>query len=312
MTDTTNTKRASILKKVRALLDKAESTSFSEERDAFLNKADDLMLKYAIEEAELAKAGKGAKEDPTSTRVVVCMANNPLRESLVDIISAVAEHNRCRIVFYGLRSNKTSDLPITAVIVGFPSDLDYVEMLYTSLTLQLANELEPKPKASQSEMENVTDMKAAGLTWERIVQLLGYEYETEDGKPTPDRQRIIFGWRKYIKEHGESSQLMNNNPKTYQRSYAVGFVVEVRERLYKMRQRQSEEVATGSKALVLADRSREVDDLLKELFPRLTTTKSSTGKINPAGFARGKEAGARANLFRPGSGLGEAKRLPRS
>lgn len=297
----TNTKRESMLKKVRALLDKAESTTFGPERDAFLAKADDLMLRHAIAEAELASlGGNNKREDPEVRRINVCTANNPLRDQLAAIITAVARHNRSKIIFsHTLDDKRSSSRPVFASIVGFPSDLDYIEMVYTSLTLQLANELEPKPDPSKSEMENVTALKAAGVPWSRIVTLLGYEYETEDGKPTPDRQRIIFGWRKYVKEQGET-QLMNNNPKSYQRSYADGFVYEVSKRLRELKARQDRDIVGGSEsstALVLRDRKTEVDRLYAAAFPNVSKGKApASGKHNEAGWSRGTEAGRRADL----------------
>ena len=127
MTD--ETKRQAILTKVRALLDKAESTTYGAERDAFLNKADELMLRYAIAEQELIDAGKAPDTKPELRNFEVCRSGNPLREELTDLVSAIVRYTRGRVVYSGMRFGKKHDMPIVAKVVAFPSDLDYIEML---------------------------------------------------------------------------------------------------------------------------------------------------------------------------------------
>lgn len=80
--------------------------------------------------------------------------------------------------------------------------------------------------------------------------------------------------------------------KSYRTSFWYGFAARVGARLEAMRNRAANE--TGA-ALVLADRTSEVDAHLAEMFPRVRTTSRATIR-NGAGWRAGQEAGERADL----------------
>jgi hypothetical protein len=113
-----------MLGKIRALLVKAESTEFAEEAEALSSRAQQLMAKYSIDHALLA-AEAGRKDEPASRRLPV---DNPYEGPKVQLLQEVAQANRCRSVWY-------KSLGMSAVI-GFPADLDAVELLFTSLLVQ--------------------------------------------------------------------------------------------------------------------------------------------------------------------------------
>ncbi len=113
-----------ILGKIRALLAKAESTEFTEEAEALSARAQELMAKYSIDHALLA-AEADRKDQPASRRLPV---DNPYEGPKAQLLQEVAEANRCRAVWY-------KSLAMSAVI-GFPADLDAVELLFTSLLVQ--------------------------------------------------------------------------------------------------------------------------------------------------------------------------------
>lgn len=113
-----------MLGKIRALLAKAESTEFAEEAEALSARAQELMAKYRIDHALLADEA-GRKDEPASRRLPV---DNPYEGSKVQLLQEVAQANRCRSVWY-------KSLGMSAVI-GFPADLDAVELLFTSLLVQ--------------------------------------------------------------------------------------------------------------------------------------------------------------------------------
>jgi hypothetical protein len=112
-----------ILTKVRALLAKAESTTFEAEADALTAKAQELMARHAIDHAMVHGTEPG--EAPGGRRVAI---DDPYRRAKASLLNQVAGANRCRTVWYepfGFAS-----------VVGFPVDLDSVEVLYTSLLIQ--------------------------------------------------------------------------------------------------------------------------------------------------------------------------------
>lgn len=116
-----------LLGRIRALLAKAESTEYVEEAEALSARAQGLMAKYSIDHALLA-AGSAGKEAPGGRRVAV---DNPYEAPKVSLLQAVALANRCRVVWF-------KQLGLVTV-VGFPADLDVVEMLFTSLLVQASS-----------------------------------------------------------------------------------------------------------------------------------------------------------------------------
>lgn len=115
---------SSLLGKIRALLAKAESTSFPEEAEALTAKAQQLMSQHSIDAALLA-AERGERQVPGGVRVAV---DAPYEEPKVALLQAVAEANRCRTVW-------SRNLGFSTV-VGFVSDVGAVELLFTSLLVQ--------------------------------------------------------------------------------------------------------------------------------------------------------------------------------
>ncbi len=113
-----------VLEKVRALLAKAESTTFPEEAEALSAKAQELMARHAIDSAMVA-AGAGAGDGPTGVRVPV---DDPYAGAKSILLSEVAAANRCRAVW--------SKGFAFSTLLGFESDLDFVDVLYTSLLVQ--------------------------------------------------------------------------------------------------------------------------------------------------------------------------------
>ena len=113
-----------MLSKIRALLAKAESTEFAEEAEALSARAQELMAKYSIDHALLA-AEAGEEEEPGGRRIAV---DNPYEAAKATLLNTVAEANRCRAIW-------AKDVGLVT-IVGFPADLDVVELLFTSLLVQ--------------------------------------------------------------------------------------------------------------------------------------------------------------------------------
>ena len=113
-----------VLRKVRALLAKAESTSFSEEAEALTAKAQKLMTAHAIERT-LAADKEATPRAPVVRRMWL---DAPYTSAKSMLVAAVARSNHC----YSILS---SDLGLVT-LVGFEPDLDTVELLSTSLLVQ--------------------------------------------------------------------------------------------------------------------------------------------------------------------------------
>ena len=113
-----------MLGRIRALLAKAESTEFAEEAEALSARAQELMAKYSIDHALLA-AQSGEREEPSGRRIPV---DSPYEEPKGTLLNVIALANRCRAVW-------SKDVGLMTV-VGFPADLNAVELLFTSLLVQ--------------------------------------------------------------------------------------------------------------------------------------------------------------------------------
>lgn len=112
------------LERVRALLAKAESTSFAEEAEAYTAKAQELMARHSIDYA-LLSVGTGVRDEPVGRRIGV---DNPYEAPKVLLLDAVAGANRCRAIW-------SSSFGFVTVL-GFAADIDAVELLFTSLLVQ--------------------------------------------------------------------------------------------------------------------------------------------------------------------------------
>ncbi|MHB8219367.1 MAG: DUF2786 domain-containing protein [Acidimicrobiales bacterium] len=111
-----------VLARVRALLAKAESTAFAEEAEAYTAKAQHLMGRHNLDRA--AVEGVGTTE-PGGRRISV---DDPYAPAKALLLSVVAAAGRCRVVW----SNQLG----FSTVFGFPSDLEMVEILHTSLLVQ--------------------------------------------------------------------------------------------------------------------------------------------------------------------------------
>ena len=116
-----------MLARIRALLAKAEGTTFEAEAEAFTAKAQDLMTRHAIDSTVLLAAGEhDLRSDVIARRVHI---DNPYAAEKVDLLAVVCGPNGVRTVWHqGLGF---------ATVVGLPVDLDVAELLFTSLLVQV-------------------------------------------------------------------------------------------------------------------------------------------------------------------------------
>ncbi|MEO3776697.1 DUF2786 domain-containing protein [Micromonospora sp. B11E3] len=113
-----------MLDRVRALLAKAESTTFPAEAEALTGKAQELMSRHSIDAALVAATA----ERPDLPGGVRLGTEPPCPGAKALLVQEVAAANRCESVW-------SDDLGF-ATVLGFPADLASVELLYTSLLVQ--------------------------------------------------------------------------------------------------------------------------------------------------------------------------------
>lgn len=142
------------LDKVEKLLAKANRAGTPEEAEAFYTKAQELMVRWSIDEAMLQKAGKSQDELVTEH---VEMKRSGLFNTYVELWSAIARANDVKILVY-----KLGDWRIPGVdLIGWKSDIDKVKMLYASFMIQ-----------SQRERNNsIPDYMRQGERWSNSAEV---------------------------------------------------------------------------------------------------------------------------------------------
>jgi len=115
------------LRRVQALLAKAQSTEYPAEAETLLAKAQELMSRHAIDDAMLRSAGAAASEPIDSHAVVV---ESPYAGPKSHLLGTVARTNRCRMVIDG-----TGRGARRCVLVGHRSDIAAAKTMFTALSL---------------------------------------------------------------------------------------------------------------------------------------------------------------------------------
>ena len=118
-----------MLERVRALLAKAESTQYESEAIAFTAKAQELMTKHALNQAMLAGAGSG----PAAPGMIRIPIDPPYLDAKALLLQVIAGHSRCQAVLHQMVEMSS--------VIGFSTDLEAVELLFTSLLVQAHHSL---------------------------------------------------------------------------------------------------------------------------------------------------------------------------
>ncbi len=288
-------KSAKKLETIRALLAKADGTDFPEEAEAFRSKADALMTAYAIEQWQLdaLEDADRASKLPVSRDVNInWWMTSPLKDQLWSLLLSVARHCRISVVPHAVQwhGNKPA-----VPVVGLESDLDYFDMLFSSLYLQLGKQLEPTYSDILTLEENVAVFKEAGLKWQRIAQLIGRpDYVQADGK-VKDGGAMVRLYKKWCTDNDMTP--VKANPAMYQRSFAGGYVTGVRTQLEKQEQEQGQ--SKGSMALVIRDIRDTIDAAAEEMYGKdksVRRYRRDTRKQDYAARAAGTKAGEKADV----------------
>ncbi|MGC5660763.1 DUF2786 domain-containing protein [Micromonospora sp. WMMD723] len=121
-----------MLSKVRKLLAQAEDPACTPaESAAFTAKATELIARYGVDRALLA--ARDPTTDPVGDRVVDVVA--PYARDKAGLLAAVADPLRCRCV------RRPDGSGFALHLFGFASDLERVDLLFTSLLVQAAHGL---------------------------------------------------------------------------------------------------------------------------------------------------------------------------
>jgi hypothetical protein len=291
------------LEQVRALLAKAESTEFEGEAAVFRAKADELMANYAIEQWQLDAADesdanrKGREPERRDVNIAWYFAPQ-YRHIYTDmwmLFGNISRHCRCKVVWWGGYANKDNVDSQTVPVLGLPSDLDYFDLLFTHLQIQLFSKIHPGVQEGDSYIEALVRMKEAGMKWEAIGEkLIGAGLM--DGPYTRNvGVRFTKEYTTYCEEQGRERKYIN--PKTYQRSFTEGFCAQVSHRLKEQKDEQKAKGGTGMELAVI-DIKKKLDETANDMFGRPPRGRSLSQHTShdPQGMAAGWAAGREANI----------------
>lgn len=284
-TDYNTKRREDTLRKIRALMAKADDRAVTpEESEVFRAKADELITRYAVEEFELISAGRQTTSpefrevdiswwfDDSNQADVAARGQDDMRSLMYSLFSAVYDHARVLLVpaltDYGLRTMK---------VAGYPGDLDYADLLFTSLMMQLSTDVNPYPDPKADYFDNLKLLREAGLSWPEVYRRMAARnavpanvIASYPGQPDGQRDKMIRDYRALCKKFGVQQNY--NHYITFRRSFATGFVRQVITRLYSMRiaaERQHSETTGQEFALVIRDIRKSIKEWLYEQRPDL-------------------------------------------
>lgn len=113
-----------MLERIRALLAKAESTTFPDEAEALSIKAQELMARFSIDAAMIDHA-RPSGSVPIQRRITL---DNPYVSAKALLLTQVAAANHCQTVW--IKNGGYAE------VFGFEVDVDAVELLFVSLLVQ--------------------------------------------------------------------------------------------------------------------------------------------------------------------------------
>lgn len=254
----------SMLRRVARIIEHAEDCQKRgniADAEADFAKADAIMSKYRIDRAlvEMRKPKGAAREEPVSVEIPFMEYDADFREEFSTLLNSIARHNRCKAITFIHKS--------VAMLIGFPTDIEYTQMIWTSVHLAFASKIQPRWDVARTADENIKILKEAGEKW-AFIAFVANEHGFEC---TPNDGRLKAAYRRQCKVEGVEPVPHTQRHAAYRQSYANGFVSQISTRLFKMRTAQEEQEGSGEPGTAVALRSRDDDVLeaLYRLFPHL-------------------------------------------
>lgn len=190
-----------ILSRVRAMLAKAESTPFPEEAHAFTAKAQELMIRHAIDEAMLGDVSGDVGAEMT---MVFLSIDKPFVRAKGVLLNVIGMNNRCWIVGPSTTRNGQAQAPYR--VFGRKRDVEFVETLFTSLLLQAQVEMVKAECDNENQGVEMGNMK----TWRNVFMISfanGIDHRLKDvnrkvEQETPGVALVLRDQRQAAEDYG--------------------------------------------------------------------------------------------------------------
>jgi hypothetical protein len=250
---------------ILALLNKADHENTPPDEAATARTlAEKLMRRHAFDEEEIRQAAirsGGTVETPEIRRINVAQIGNAFMWVVVSVFKELARHCRCRVATGGW------DGPDRYFyVVGFSTDIDFLELLLTTTRLAFSSNIEP-PFDPNDFDGSVAKMHLAGIEWKTIAKRVGIEFPSEAMR----LRRAFYRWCERTGTPREDGHRFS--PKVYRESFASGFYSAMYHRLEAVRSQAErdarDEHGDDRMAIALRDRESVVEEFLYERFPNL-------------------------------------------
>ena len=171
-----------MLNKIRKLLAKAEDPACTTaEAEALTSKAAELIAKYGVDRALLAAA---APETDTVGDLVIDMPA-PYAVDKCSMLAGVADALRCQSVRREARTATSRGRGFAMHLFGFASDLERVDLLFTSLLVQAGQALAAAPLPSLESPAAYRRSWLAGYTIAIVARLRAAEKQAAEAADAP-------------------------------------------------------------------------------------------------------------------------------
>lgn len=262
-----------MLDKVSKLLAQAENAGTPEEALAFMEKTQELAAQNGIDLAlaRMHQAKKERLQEPEERRIQI----NPFsrkqnRKHFMELAMYVADVNDLRYLIGG------GEYSLFAV--GFPTDLDVFEALYTHLAVQMVSECDAALKAGANrEVQRVPKQRREAIPEDEIEwgewhydSSGGYYYNREPGWPhsasyDPPKSRLV----PVLDEEGqivyEERSVAVTDGRVFRHEFYGAFTARMNSRLWGAKRKAMEEAGvevegSNETSLAIRDKKKEINE----------------------------------------------------
>lgn len=280
MEDVSQEQLDKIYRRIQAMLEKAASTDFDEERKTFTAQANALAHKYRVDLAMLGK--KEHKARKPESRDYMTDSSYEFAAQATEMQLNVFRHFGCKVYERYDR----------LVAVGFAHNLALAEMMWTSIHMHFIGTLLPEWDTKKPFNWNVFQIKSSGRTWAQIVTMAPEDHGlTMQSGPRLQRAYKIEAKRRGITPPQRHSQ----RPAAYRLTFAESYATVIGQRL-RAAKKDDDEQDSGNQAgaIALRDEDAIILEEFYQLFPHMRPrTPEERAESNRLWYAaRQKEAEA--------------------
>jgi len=265
-----------ILTRVQKLLDKANAEGTTEaERQLFLDKADELMIKHAIDDAMLMAGMK--KEDRRKPVRDTFHAADPFAphwEKFRTVLLMIANLHRVRSAFH-----QNGDV----TLVGYFEDVEYVQMKWLNVYLHFSQTINPRWSTDLSPEQNAYNFHRSGTAWTEVEEI------ARAHECTWNIKQLRAGYRVYCESIGEEPTRMTQRNAAYKESFAEAFRTRICTRIARLIEDRNRQTAEAGALVAVKDLGIEIDALFYSLFPGLDPTQRAADQARREAQAREDE-----------------------